>query len=335
MPWYPGATRIELKPESGSQPHIQPTQLIVHSIVAPWEPRRLYEYWANSTSLESHFGLGYGGDLAQYLSTTTRADANASANRRPDGTGAISVETASNTKASDPWTDAQVEELVALGVWVHQVHNVPLRICRTPSDAGFGYHRLHREWSTSGTACPGAARVEQFVKEVFPSIAAAAGGTEKPGGTYTVRDGDTLSAIAARYKGVIWQDIARANGIPAPYVIHPGQRLAIPAGGKTAPSTPPPEPVVDLSRLREAARSDPDRRGTPVSYSGAQVVELALVAEGLLSRSYADGHFGTATIRAYAQWQRRLGYTGSAADGVPGKTSLTRLGQRRGFTVKD
>ncbi|WP_326597742.1 LysM peptidoglycan-binding domain-containing protein [Streptomyces sp. NBC_01803] len=334
MPWYPGATRIELKPES-SQPHIQPTQLILHSIVAPWSPRRLYEYWANSTSLESHFGLGYSGDLAQYLPTTIRADANAAANRRPDGTGAISVETASNTSASDPWTDEQAEELIALGIWVHREHNVPLRICRTASDPGYGVHKLHRAWSTSGTACPGPKRADQFVHDIFPEIVRGAGGSQSGGGTYTVRSGDTLSSIALGFKGVTWQDIARANRLTEPYVIHPGQRLTIPAGGKTAPATPPPKPVVDLSRLREAARTDPAKRGTAVSYSGAQVVELALVAEGLLSRSYADGHFGTATVRAYAQWQQRLGYTGTAADGVPGKTSLTNLGNRRGFTVKD
>jgi hypothetical protein len=158
MAWYPGATRMELQPESDAQPAIRPTQLIVHSIVAPWTPRRTYEYWRDSTSLESHFGLGYDGDIAQYIGTETRADANAGANRRPDGTGAVSVETASNTSASDPWTPEQVEQLIRLGVWMHQRHGVPLRICRTHDDPGFGYHRLHREWSTDGTACPGDAR---------------------------------------------------------------------------------------------------------------------------------------------------------------------------------
>ena len=40
----------------------------------------------------------------------------------------------------------------------------------------------------------------------------------------------------------------------------------------------------------------------------------------------ADGFFGADTQRAYAAWQRRCGFTGSAADGVPGKISLQRLG---------
>ncbi|MFI9824405.1 N-acetylmuramoyl-L-alanine amidase [Streptomyces sp. NPDC052013] len=173
MAWYKGAVRLELQPESSQQQTIRPTQLIVHSIVAPWDEHRLYAYWKNST-LESHFGLDFDGSLGQYLSTATRADANAAANLRADGTGAISVETASNTKASDAWTDEQVAELIDLGVWAHQEHGVPLRICKTASDPGFGYHSLHSAWSTSGTACPGQARIAQFRAVVFPGIVAKA-----------------------------------------------------------------------------------------------------------------------------------------------------------------
>ncbi|MEU2180122.1 peptidoglycan recognition protein family protein [Streptomyces thermolilacinus] len=179
MAWYRGATRMELQPESDAQPAIRPTQFIVHSIVAPWTAQRLHEYWKGST-LESHFGLGYEGDLAQYIGTETRADANAAANRRPDGTGAVSIETASNTEASDLWTDKQVEQLIRLGVWLHQHHGIPLRICRTHDDPGYGYHRLHREWAVSGTACPGDARVQQFRDVVFPGIVARARASSTP-----------------------------------------------------------------------------------------------------------------------------------------------------------
>ena len=48
------------------------------------------------------------------------------------------------------------------------------------------------------------------------------------GGTYTVVSGDSLSAIGSRL-GVAWQDIAKANGITAPYTIYPGQILVIPS----------------------------------------------------------------------------------------------------------
>lgn len=39
-----------------------------------------------------------------------------------------------------------------------------------------------------------------------------------------------------------------------------------------------------------------------------------------------DGCFGPLTQQAYARWQRRCGFRGDAADGIPGRTSLQRLG---------
>lgn len=170
MSWYPGATRMELQPESDAQPLIIPDQFILHSLAAPWTAQRTYEYWRDSSSLESHFGLGYAGDLGQYIGTQTRADANAAANRRANGHGAISLESASNTGATDPWTDEQVDAIVNLGIWLHEEHMIPLRICRTWDDPGYGYHRLFSQWNPSAHACPGSTRIEQFHDLVFPRI---------------------------------------------------------------------------------------------------------------------------------------------------------------------
>ncbi|MFD5875715.1 N-acetylmuramoyl-L-alanine amidase [Streptomyces sp. NPDC060322] len=180
MAWYPGATKMELQPESDAQPAIKPTQFIVHSIIAPWTAKRTYEYWRDSTNLESHFGVDYEGTVGQYIGTETRADANAGANRRADGTGAVSAETASNTSGSDPWNAKQIEDLIAIGAWLHQEHGIPLRICRTHNDPGMGYHSMFPQWSTSGTACPGPARIKQFKAVVFPGIVARATGKTAP-----------------------------------------------------------------------------------------------------------------------------------------------------------
>ncbi|MGW0905051.1 peptidoglycan recognition protein family protein [Streptomyces sp. NPDC002853] len=176
MAWYPGAVKMELQPESDQQAAIKPTQFIVHSIIAPWTARRTYEYWRDSTNLESHFGVDYEGTVGQYIGTQTRADANAGANRRADGTGAVSAETASNTAGSDPWNSKQIEDLIAIGAWLHKEHGLPLRICRSHTDPGYGYHSMFPQWSTSGTSCPGKARIKQFREIVFPSIVARATG---------------------------------------------------------------------------------------------------------------------------------------------------------------
>jgi hypothetical protein len=102
---------------------------------------------------------------------------------------------------------------------------------------------------------------------------------------------------------------------------------------KPAPLPAPQKPKVDLSKLIIAANSDPEKRGTPVSYSGVKTVEVALVNAGLLEKRFSDGHYGTTTLDAYSAWQRKCGYTGQAADGIPGRDSLTRLGNKYGFEV--
>ncbi|MGW6009722.1 N-acetylmuramoyl-L-alanine amidase [Streptomyces sp. NPDC055210] len=112
------------------------------------------------------------------------------------------------------------------------------------------------------------------------------------------------------------------KGAPRPVVVTP----VVPKPGTG-------RPVVDLSKLVAAAKADPPRTGTPVSYAGVKVVEDALVEERLLAKALADGHFGTATKAAYGLWQMRLGYRGQDADGIPGMDSLTKLGKRRGFSV--
>ncbi|WP_228994309.1 N-acetylmuramoyl-L-alanine amidase [Streptomyces sp. DH8] len=111
-----------------------------------------------------------------------------------------------------------------------------------------------------------------------------------------------------------------------------------PPAKPTAPAKPKPPkaPVVDLSKLIAAARSNPKAKGTPVTYAGVRIVETALVDAGYLAKPYSDGHFGTTTVTAYSRWQKSKAggsYTGKAADGIPGKDSLTRLGKKYGFTV--
>ncbi|RKT54836.1 peptidoglycan-binding domain-containing protein [Saccharothrix australiensis] len=94
-------------------------------------------------------------------------------------------------------------------------------------------------------------------------------------------------------------------------------------------------PAVSMEAVLKAAQIDPRRSDsaiTPGSGDGVLLVEQALSARGLLDAAYADGHFGTRTVDAYAAYQRSLGYTGLDASGLPGQTSLRRLGEQR-YTV--
>lgn len=90
--------------------------------------------------------------------------------------------------------------------------------------------------------------------------------------------------------------------------------------------------VADMEMVVLAAQCDPVKDGTgltPGAGPSVRLVEQALVDEGLLAAQYVDGHFGTATRTAYGRWQESLGYEGLAANGLPGKASLTALAQGR------
>lgn len=175
---------------------------------------------------------------------------------------------------------------------------------------------------------------------------------------YVVRLGQTLSAIAALLSISLPVILADNPGIKDPNSIVPGQTIQVPydATPKPSPTSPKPtptptpkpptkpkppvhakpKPVVDLSNLVAAALRDPAlRQGGTTHAADVRLVEKALQAEGLLSKAYAsDGSFGSASVSAYAAWQRRCGYRGAAADGIPGASSLARLAARHGFTVK-
>jgi hypothetical protein len=110
-------------------------------------------------------------------------------------------------------------------------------------------------------------------------------------------------------------------------------------GGKGSGSSPvpaPSKPTVSLSHVVAAAKTDPGASQGHQSYpNDVRPVEAALHAEGFLSAAYAsDGSYGSSTVTAYAEYQRKLGFSGADADGIPGMTSLTKLGNAHGFTVK-
>ncbi|WP_202125206.1 peptidoglycan-binding domain-containing protein [Actinomadura physcomitrii] len=94
-------------------------------------------------------------------------------------------------------------------------------------------------------------------------------------------------------------------------------------------------PAVNMEATVLAAQIDPRRADdtlTPGAKASVLAVEQALQARDLLDARWVDGYFGTETISAYAAYQRSLGYSGLAANGLPGATSLAKLGENR-YTV--
>jgi LysM repeat protein len=55
----------------------------------------------------------------------------------------------------------------------------------------------------------------------------------QPTSSYTIKSGDTISAIASRF-GVTTKAVLAANGLTASSIIYPGHKLVIPAGGSSS-----------------------------------------------------------------------------------------------------
>jgi hypothetical protein len=108
--------------------------------------------------------------------------------------------------------------------------------------------------------------------------------------------------------------------------------VALAAPSTAATNTVTALPTVDMARVVAAAQVEPrcgDKAGLADNAS-TKLVQQALVAKGISTT--ADGWYGNGTTSAYATWQRRQGYSGIDANGLPGPSSLTLLGNNR-FSV--
>lgn len=106
------------------------------------------------------------------------------------------------------------------------------------------------------------------------SAASYSGGSGAASGTYTVRAGDTLSSIAARF-GTNYEALARINGIANPNIIEVGQVLRLSGAASqgatvhiTATAAPAPAPAPARTTAAPAASS---RAAVAVATALAQV----------------------------------------------------------------
>jgi lipoprotein NlpD len=82
----------------------------------------------------------------------------------------------------------------------------------------------------------------RFALLLLAALLAACSSSPSRPDTYTVKRGDTVYAIAFRYK-LDYNELARWNGIGRDYLIHPGQVLRLqPPRGSVAKSSPSPRP---------------------------------------------------------------------------------------------
>ncbi|WP_158935125.1 peptidoglycan-binding protein, partial [Streptomyces capuensis] len=128
--------------------------------------------------------------------------------------------------------------------------------------------------------------------------------------TYTVKKGDTLSEIAAEYKTTV-AALVKLNSLKDPNKLTVGQKLKVP--GKA--------PAVQYEPFPGAAFFHGGRHSSIITAMGRR-----LVAEGCGAyRSGPGPDWTNADRESYRRWQKKLGYTGFDADGIPGKTSWDKL----------
>ncbi|MDQ0945422.1 peptidoglycan-binding protein [Streptomyces sp. V1I1] len=100
-------------------------------------------------------------------------------------------------------------------------------------------------------------------------------------------------------------------------------RIKARLGGRPdGPATPPaPKPPAKYEPFPGAAFFAPGRRSPIITAMGKR-----LVAEGCGRYEVGPSpDWSEADRKSYAAWQRKLGFTGSDADGIPGKSSWDRL----------
>lgn len=142
------------------------------------------------------------------------------ANAQPPGATTYTVNQGDTLQSIADQFGLSLSELVEANpqlIQANMVLKIPEAIdVSTPTDSG-----TTNTGSTGGTSDGG-------TTDSGTTGGASGGGTTTTERTYTVKSGDTLSAIALKF-GTTYGLIAQLNGIAPPYIIHPGQILKIPS----------------------------------------------------------------------------------------------------------
>lgn len=153
---------------------------------------------------------------------------------------------------------------------------------------------------------------------------------------YVTKTGDSLQSVAKAFSESV---AALATGNPTA-LFQPGVALTVPVPNVPTPPSPPVNvPTIKLVDIIDAAQRDPlAANGVSTHPAEVKLVQEALVVKGFLhagDNSWISGCFGTGTVHGYAAYQMSLGYTGAAADGVPGPLTLSKLGHDSGKFLVD
>ena len=232
-------TRIS--PNKNSPRNHKIDTITIHCVVGQCTAETLGNIFApTSRQASSNYGVGTDGKIGMYVEEKDRSwcSSNAANDNR-----AVTIEVASDTKHPSAVNDRAFAALLDLVTDICKRNGIKKLVWSTKKADRVNHKNgcnmtVHRDYANK--SCPGdylynrhgeiAAEVNRRlgVADTAPDAGAAQGVT-----VYTVKKGDTLSQIAAKY-GTTYQAIAAYNGIKNPNAIRVGQKIKIPAS--TAPA---------------------------------------------------------------------------------------------------
>lgn len=232
-------TRIS--PNKNSPRNHKIDTITIHCVVGQCTVETLGNIFApTSRQASSNYGVGTDGKIGMYVEEKDRSwcSSNAANDNR-----AVTIEVASDTKHPYAVNDRAFAALLDLVTDICKRNGIRKLVWSTKKADRVNHKNgcnmtVHRDYANK--SCPGdylynrhgeiAAEVNRRlgVEDTAPDAGAAQVVT-----VYTVKKGDTLYQIAAKY-GTTYQAIAAYNGIKNPNVIRVGQKIKIPAS--TAPA---------------------------------------------------------------------------------------------------
>ncbi|RRN59837.1 LysM peptidoglycan-binding domain-containing protein [Bacillus subtilis subsp. subtilis] len=197
-------------------------------------------------------------------------------------------------------------------------------------ERGWGIDRVRKHQDWNGKYCPHRILSEGRWDEVKAAIEKelkALGGkttsTSAPkasGGTYTVKKGDTLSAIAKEH-GVSVATLQSLNGIKNPNLIKVGQVLKL--TGSSTPSTKPSSKKTSSALPSGVIKvTSPMTKGTKVRQVQNALAALYFYPDKGAKNNGIDGVYGPKTANAVKRFQSVSGLT---ADGIYGSKTKAKL----------
>ncbi|HYO17360.1 MAG TPA: peptidoglycan-binding domain-containing protein [Dermatophilaceae bacterium] len=150
-----------------------------------------------------------------------------------------------------------------------------------------------------------------------------------PAGATGKYGAQTTAAVAAFQQAQGWSG-SQADGIAGPETL---RRLGITTSTGSSSGRGASAAIVRAKSPKKSAPSAPAVKPSATGRAwdpedGRLVYDLqnALIAKGYSIPAGPTGYFGTRTKEAVAAFQASLGFSGAQADGIPGPTTLRRLG---------